>query len=142
MDKEKTTGKTLKSVTVVGKKKNATARARVTKGKGSVRINSIPLSRWGSTLERTIIKEPLSLVGDSVKSLDIEVNVFGGGAMGQAAASRVAIARALVQYSKDDNLRKILIGYDDKILSGDSRQKEPCKPNRSSARSRRQKSYR
>ncbi len=131
-----------KVVVSVGKKKKALARARVRAGKGTIRINSIPLSKWGTYYERTIVSEPLLLVHDSVKSLDIDVWTRGGGAVGQAAASRVAIARGIVDYLKNPAVRQALISYDDKILSGDARQREPNKPNRSAPRAVRQKSYR
>lgn len=131
-----------KVIIATGKKKNATARVRISKGKGSVKINSVPLDKWGSYIERSVVNEPLMLSGNLVKEVQIEVNVNGGGLMGQAAASRIAIARALVKWSKDSTLRKRLIEYDDKIISGDPRRKEPCKPNDSAPRAKRQKSYR
>jgi small subunit ribosomal protein S9 len=134
--------KSRKNRTIAGKKKMAVARASIRQGKGSVRINSVPLNNWGSSISRLVVQEPLLILDNIAKSVDIDVNVNGGGVMGQAAACRVAIARALVNFSKDEKTRKLLMEYDDKILSGDSRQKEPCKPNRSAPRSRRQKSYR
>ncbi|HIK00550.1 TPA: 30S ribosomal protein S9 [archaeon] len=131
-----------KIVVVVGKKKKALARARVRAGKGSIRINSVPLSQWGSYYERTIVSEPLLLVQDSIRDLDIDVWTEGGGKVGQAAAVRVAIARGIVDFLRNSEVRKALISYDDKILSGDARQREPNKPNRSAPRAVRQKSYR
>ena len=130
------------SVISVGKKKSALARAHFKKGNGIVRINTIPVDFWGSEYERSLIQDTLFLLPDIVKSLNIDITVSGGGVVSQAAAARVAVARGLVEYSKDDNIRKLLIAHDDKILSGDSRQREPCKPNRSSPRAKRQKSYR
>ncbi len=129
-------------VVVAGKKKKAIARARVRAGKGSIRVNSIPLNQWGSYYERTIVSEPLLLVQDLIKDLDIDVWTQGGGRVGQAAAVRVAIARGIVDYLRNAEIRKTLISYDDKILSGDARQREPNKPNRSAPRAVRQKSYR
>ena len=131
-----------KAVVAVGKKKSATARASVSKGKGLIRVNSTPVEQWGSYISRGLVMEPVLISGKASKSVDISVNVKGGGAMGQAMASRVAVARALVKYSGDESLRKELLAYDDKILAGDSRVKETRKPNRSKARARRQKSYR
>ena len=131
-----------KSVVAVGKKKTATASVKFKKGNGTIRINSTPLDSWGSFYEREIIAAPFRLVNDYIKDLNIVVNVKGGGPVSQAAAARVAIARGLVELTKSPDLRKILVAYDDKILAGDSRQKEPCKPNRSAPRAKRQKSYR
>ena len=48
----------------------------------------------------------------------------------------------IVDYLRNAEVREALISYDDKILSGDARQREPNKPNRSAPRSVRQKSYR
>lgn len=131
-----------KAIISVGKKKSATARAYVTKGKGIVRINSTPIEQWGSYISRSLVMEPVLIAGKVSKSLDININVRGGGAMGQAMASRVAIARGIIKFSGDESLRKDLLAYDDKIIAGDSRVKETRKPNRSKARAKRQKSYR
>jgi small subunit ribosomal protein S9 len=131
-----------KNVVAVGKKKNAVARASFSKGSGNFCINSIPLDQWGSRVSRAVVLEPLMLANKVSKAVDIDISSFGGGLMGQAVAARVAVARGLVEWSGDESVRKLLMEYDDKILSGDPRQKETCKPNDSSARSRRQKSYR
>jgi len=131
-----------KKIMTMGKKKSATARASLEKGSGTVRINTVPLDNWGSFMERGIVQEPLLISGEVVKGLNIDVSVKGGGPVSQAAAIRVAVARGLVLFTKNEKLKKSLVEYDDKILSGDSRQREPYKPNDSSPRSRRQKSYR
>ena len=55
----------------------------------------------------------------------------GGGAWGQADAARTAIANSLVEFSKDDNLRKLYHEYDKFLLKSDSRRTEPHKPSRS-----------
>ena len=63
--------------------------------------------------------------------------------MGQAVATRTAIARGIYKWSKNnEKLRQAFLEYDNKLLAGDSRLKEACKPGRSKARARRQKSYR
>lgn len=126
----------------IGKKKTAKARATVKKGNGEIRINSKPLGNWGSFYERSIVSGPFSLIEDTMEDLDIKVDTWGGGKSGQAAAVRVAIARGVVDITNDSKVKEILTDYDEKILSGDSRQREPCKPNRSKPRAKRQKSYR
>ncbi len=131
-----------KIVNVAGKKKKATARARVKSGKGSIRIDSVPLEKWGNFYYRNIVAEPLIAVQDAIKELDIDVWTKGGGKVGQAHAARVAIARGIVEFMRKPEIRKALISYDNKILSGDSRQREPNKPNKSAPRAARQKSYR
>jgi len=131
-----------KDTVSVGKKKSATARAAIKGGSGKVLINSVPLSQWGSFIERAIVQEPLSLISDVSKKLDVDVNVSGGGPMSQALAIRVAIARGITGRDGNKKIKDALVAYDDKILSGDSRQREPNKPNDSSPRAKRQKSYR
>ncbi|MAF89004.1 MAG: 30S ribosomal protein S9 [archaeon] len=135
--------KTGKDTISTGKKKTATARASFKEGKGEVRINSHPLEQWGSDYERGIIMEPLQIAQSYISNCDISVNVIGGGRMGQAVATRTAIARGIYKWSKNnEKLRQAFLEYDNKLLAGDSRLKEACKPGRSKARARRQKSYR
>ena len=133
---------TKKSITTVGKKKSALARATVQNGTGKFTINSLPVEKWGTYYERNLLIEPMQIIGKRLETLDIGIKTTGGGPAGQAAASRVAMARGVVEFTGDKVLKKELITYDDKILSGDSRQREPCKPNDSAPRSKRQKSYR
>ena len=88
------------------------------------------------------ISEPVLLAGDLGKNVDVNVKVMGGGAISQAEAARLAIARALIDHSKDSKLEKTFLDYDRRLLVADVRRKEVNKPNRSKARSKRQKSYR
>ena len=135
---EKKKGKK-KSFVTTGKRKTAVARARIKEGKGRVVINSRPLSIWGNEVLRLWIKEPLVIAGDVVNSLDIFVNVRGGGVSGQAEAARVAIARGLVKFLKDKKLRERYMAYDRGLLVYDSRRTEPHKPSRSRKGARRHK---
>ena len=125
-----------------GKRKTAVARATVRVGKGRVRINTTPVEVVNPEVARDKIMEPLLLSGDAWKSLDIDVNVEGGGFMGQAEASRMAIARALVKWTKKSSLRTTFLEYDRAMLTGDPRRKESKKPGGPGARRKKQKSYR
>jgi small subunit ribosomal protein S9 len=125
-----------------GKKKTAVARATIRKGKGKVRINNIPLEIHTPELARLKILEPLKILGDRSSTVDIDINVNGGGIMGQADASRTAIAKALVDFFEDDSLKKIFVHYDRTLLVSDTRRKLPKKPMGRGARKKRQKSYR
>lgn len=127
-------------INVQGKRKRAIARATLRKGKGKVTVNSVSLHQYSDSLLRMRIQEPLLLAGDIVNSLDIDVNVGGGGINGQADASRLAIARALVQHTPA--LKQTFDEYDRLLLVADVRRKETRKPNDSKARAKRQKSYR
>jgi len=126
----------------VGKKKTAVARAIIKPGIGRVRINGYPLELWPIEMARVKMQEPLILAGDLAKKVDIEVNVRGGGYMGQAIATRIAIARGLVAYFQSEELKKLYEEYDPYMLKGDPRRTEPKKPGIKHARSKRQKAYR
>jgi len=126
----------------VGKKKTAVARATIRPGIGRVRINGYPLELWPIEMARVKMQEPLILAGDLAKKVDIEVNVRGGGYMGQAIATRIAIARGLVAYFQSEELKKLYEEYDPYMLKGDPRRTEPKKPGIKHARSKRQKAYR
>ena len=130
----------MKVIHTQGKRKRAIARATLRTGKGNVKINGQYLDNYGSEISRLRIKEPLVLVGDVAKKVDIDVTIIGGGENGQADAARLAMARALVQY--DNKFKKTFDDYDRLLLVADVRRKEVCKPNDSKARAKRQKSYR
>ena len=132
-----------KIVIATGKRKTSIARAIIKPGEGRVWINGVPLEIWPYELARLKMMEPLVLVGDLWKKVDIYVNVRGGGYMSQADAVRMAIARGLLEYSgRNEELKKVFEDYDRYMLSGDPRRTEPKKWGRYSARRRWQKSYR
>jgi small subunit ribosomal protein S9 len=132
----------IQAIVTTGRRKTAQARATVRKGSGKVRVNMIPLEIFRPELARLRIAEPLHLAGDVVKKVDIEVQVFGGGVMGQASAARTAIARGLVEYLDDKELDDTFRTFDRSIMVNDVRQKEPKHQLGRGARKKRQKSYR
>ena len=123
----------------IGKRKKAVARAVIREGKGSIRINSIPLDNIQPRFRQMRIKEAIVLAPEQAKGVDIDVNVKGGGMWGQADAARTAIANALAGFYKDNNLRSIYHDYDRSLLISDARRTEPHKPSRSTAGPRRSK---
>ncbi len=125
-----------------GKRKTAIARASLKPGKGRVRINNMLLENITPKIVRLRIKEPLEIAGDISNGIDINVNVSGGGQMGQAEAARLVIAKSILQYSKDKALEEKYLAYDRHLLVSDVRRKESRKPGDSKARAKRQKSYR
>lgn len=131
-----------KAVHTSGKRKRAIARATIREGNGIVRINGQSLDAFNFPLSKMKIQEPLLLAGDLANKVDISVNWKGGGVSSGADAIRLAIAKALVEFSKDKKLEKEFLNYDRHLLIADIRRKEPCKPNDSKARAKRQKSYR
>jgi small subunit ribosomal protein S9 len=83
-------------VGTVGRRKEATARVRLTPGTGNFVVNEKPLSEY-FTRERDLlaINQPLKLT-ETLGAFDVSVLVKGGGVTGQAEAVRHGIARALV----------------------------------------------
>ena len=131
-----------KVINTSGKRKTAIARATVKKGKGLVRINNKPVEIYEPEIARWKILEPIQIANDYLKTVDINVNVKGGGFMSQASAVRTAIAKGLVGYTNDPSLKLAFLDYDRSLLVSDSRRKEAKKPLGRGARKKRQKSYR
>jgi len=132
-----------KVLTTSGKRKTATARATVRKGNGVIRVNKTPVEIIQPELVRLKISEPLLIAGPEVsKSLNIDVDVRGGGMMGQAEAARCAIARGIVNWTNDVALRDAYLAHDRNLLVNDVRVKESKKYGGSGARAKFQKSYR
>ncbi len=126
----------------VGRRKAAIARATVRDGKGRVYVNGRLLETYEPELARLCISEPLTLTPELAKKVDIEVDVKGGGFMGQANAVRTAIARGLIEWSGDAKLRELFKQHDWAMVKSDVRFKEPKKPGGPGARAKYQKSYR
>lgn len=122
-----------------GKRKEATARAKLEEGSGKIRVNSRPLDVYTDDMVRLMMKEPLVLAGELSDKVDIDVKVQGGGKVGQAEAVRQAIARCLVKYSDSDELKNKFLDYDRNLLTIDPRTTEPHKPSVSSKGARKHK---
>lgn len=132
----------MKVVLTTGRRKAALARATVRDGTGRVFINRRALEVYEPELARLKLSEPLQLVPDLAKRVDIAVDVEGGGFMGQADAARTAIARGLVKWSEDPKVREVFKQYDWTLIKSDVRFKESKKPGGPGARAKFQKSYR
>jgi small subunit ribosomal protein S9 len=113
-----------------GRRKSSVARVRVKPGKGELMINKQQVHEYFSQeKDRNAISAPLKAT-DTVGSLDVFVNVKGGGTTGQAGATMLGIARALKAY--DPNLMQVL--RDGGYLTRDSRMVERKKPGQPKAR--------
>ncbi len=113
-----------------GRRKSSVARVRVKPGKGQLLINKQQVHEYFSQeKDRNAISAPLKAT-DTVGSLDVFVNVKGGGTTGQAGATMLGIARALKAY--DPNLMQVL--RDGGYLTRDSRMVERKKPGQPKAR--------
>jgi small subunit ribosomal protein S9 len=115
-----------------GRRKTSVARVRLSTGTGKILINGRPLEGYFVVEDmRAHAIQPLAKV-DGATKYDIEVNVKGGGPMGQAGAVRHGIARALLSF--DANLRPILKA--EGFLTRDPRMKERKKYGQPGARKR------
>lgn len=132
----------MKVVLETGRRKASLARVTVRDGSGRVFINGHALGTHEPELARLKILEPLSMVPELVKQVDINVDVTGGGYIGQADAARTAIARGLIKWSGDQKVRELFKQYDWTLIKSDVRFKEPKKPGGPGARAKFQKSYR
>jgi small subunit ribosomal protein S9 len=123
----------------LGRRKAATARARLYKGKGTVTINDKPAAEYldGNKTLLAEITDPLALVNKQ-KEFDVTIRVQGGGVAGQVDAIKLAIAKALTTAHSD--LRPTLKKAE--LLKRDSREKERKKYGLRSARKREQFSKR
>ncbi len=123
----------------LGRRKAATARARLFKGKGELTINDMPALEYlsGNKTYLAEITDPLALTGKQ-KDFDITVRVSGGGLAGQVDAIKLAISKALTTEFPD--LRPVLkkAGF----VKRDPREKERKKYGLRSARKKEQFSKR
>ena len=123
----------------LGRRKSATARARLFKGKGLITINHKSAEEYfdGNTNLVAKLTDPLALVGLQ-KEYDVSVLVSGGGSNGQVDAIRLAISKAISTLNED--LRSTLKKAS--LLKRDPREKERKKYGLRSARKKEQVSKR
>jgi small subunit ribosomal protein S9 len=103
-----------------GRRKTSVARVRLVPGSGKIIVNNHDVEDYfGRDTLIKDLKSPLELT-NNLNTLDVLVNVKGGGLSGQAGAIRHGIARALLKV--DEDYRKPLkkAGY----LTRDPRMKE------------------
>ena len=123
----------------LGRRKSATARARLYSGKGDIKINDKPAMEYlsGNKTLLAEVTDPLALVGKQ-KEFDITIRVSGGRLSGQVDAIKLAISKAIVTAYND--LRGTLKKAE--LLKRDPREKERKKYGLRSARKREQFSKR
>ena len=114
----------------IGRRKQATARVRLTKGKGAFVVNGKEVAdyfpRFGDLY---IINSPLE-DGGAKNAVDLSVLVKGGGTTGQVGAVRLGIARALIKMTPDVDRAMRKGGH----ITRDPRVKERKKPGLKKAR--------
>jgi small subunit ribosomal protein S9 len=120
-----------KFFTAVGRRKEASARVKISAGKGEFTVNGKQAAEYFGSNDRLVQKTRESLKLLSLeKKYDVAVKVAGGGKNGQAEAIRHGIARALVK--EDESTKSVLrkAGY----ITRDPRAKERKKPGLKRAR--------
>lgn len=119
----------------LGRRKSATARVRLTSGKGVFTINDKPAAEYFADSKYLLGKldQPFTTV-DLNGKYDMSAHVTGGGHEGQVEAIRLGIAKALVVAQED--LKSTLKRAD--LLSRDSRERERKKFGLRGARKQRQ----
>ncbi len=89
-----------------GRRKSSTARVYMSKGKGQILVNGMPLDEFfGRETSCMVVRQPLEKL-EMLDKWDIRATVKGGGISGQAGAIRLGLTRALMSY--DEELRKPL----------------------------------
>ncbi|MBR2841380.1 30S ribosomal protein S9 [Candidatus Saccharibacteria bacterium] len=123
----------------LGRRKAATATARLYKGKGEITINNKPALEYlsGNKALMAEVTDPLA-IAEKQKDYDITILVKGGGLAGQVDAIKLAISKALVTEAPD--LRPVLKKAG--MMKRDPREKERKKYGLRSARRREQFSKR
>lgn len=123
---------TANKVYATGKRKSSVARVIVTPGAGRISVNGREFENYFPLVSlRALAVQPLVLTGRR-ESVDVEVNVAGGGIAAQADSVKFGIARALE--AENPELRGVLkrAGF----LTRDARVKERKKYGRPGARKR------
>ncbi len=84
-----------------GRRKDATSRVWVKRGKGRITVNGKPIETYfARPVLRMLVQQPL-ITANRASELDVECTVAGGGLSGQAGAVRHGLARALTYFEPD-----------------------------------------
>ncbi len=119
-------------ITVLGRRKEATARVNLITGKGEIVINGLPVDKYFlRETDRIMVKQPLVLT-NALNKFDIIANITGGGLTGQAGALRLGISRGLI--ASDPTVKDMLRKQG--FLTRDPRMKERKKYGQKGARKR------
>ena len=120
----------METVNALGRRKSSVARVFIKQGKGNILVNGKDYKDYFPVVHiQGKIVEPLQ-VTEIENTLDIQVNVKGGGVKGQAEAVRLGIARALCKINEEyrDSLKS------NKLLRRDPRSVERKKYGKPKAR--------
>ena len=120
----------------LGRRKSATARVRVQKGKGNIVVNSKPVAEYLADSKALLneLQKPFATLELPVSDYDVSVVVDGGGHAGQVDAIRLGVAKALTEMNGDyrSTLKRA------ELLKRDPRERERKKFGLKGARKQRQ----
>jgi len=86
----------------IGRRKTAVARVYVAPGKGSITVNRKDVKEYFPTATLQYkVNQPIAMT-ENEGNFDITINVFGGGATGQAEAVRLALSRAMCEVDAEN----------------------------------------
>ena len=115
----------------VGRRKESTARVRLTDGSGKFVVNEKEGAAYFTHMgDLNDILRAFVTVGQDANKYDVSVKVLGGGPTGQTEAVRLGVARALVLINGD----WIALLRKQGLLTRDARVKERKKPGLKKAR--------
>jgi small subunit ribosomal protein S9 len=115
----------------IGRRKEASARVRVSSGTGIFTVNDKPIAEYFTRDgDEAAIRGAIETVGQNPASWDVTVKVEGGGVSGQRDSVKLGLARALVALDETNRLKLREQG----MLTRDSRVKERKKPGLKRAR--------
>jgi small subunit ribosomal protein S9 len=84
-----------------GRRKDATSRVWVKRGKGKITVNGKPIETYfARSVLRMLVQQPL-VTANRATELDVDCTVSGGGLSGQAGAVRHGLARALTYFEPE-----------------------------------------
>ena len=91
-----------KQTNAVGRRKEAVARVYITKGTGNITVNDKEYKQYFPLMYlQNQVELPMKTVEGIEGTLDVIVNVNGGGPKGQAEAIKLGIARALCEINPE-----------------------------------------
>ena len=115
----------------VGRRKESTARVRLTDGSGKFVVNEKEGAAYFTRMgDLNDILRAFATVGQDAGKYDVSVKVMGGGPAGQTEAVRLGVSRALVLINGD----WIALLRKQGLLTRDARVKERKKPGLKKAR--------
>jgi|CXWL01.1.fsa_nt_gi small subunit ribosomal protein S9 len=115
-----------------GRRKTAIARVRIKPGTGKFMVNEREVGKFFCVeRDRESVHNPLK-VTETIKSVDVFVNVRGGGITGQAGAVSLGLSRALAEYNPEFETKLRA----QNLMTRDARKVERKKYGRSGARRR------